>query len=276
MNGTERPIRHDAAMAAVILMLGLLLLGLGYLLLERWRISAAHHQGLMFGDAVGFLAAGAGLLIVAWWLISLVLAVASAICQKTGRTTGARVTGRFSPLFMQRLALAVLGLNLLGAPLAQASSSPVEAAWSPSGVSTSIAAAWTPLSHPAVGAVAKTQSAAGPQLVTQVRNSTHGPGSAPGLLEPQWQPRAPVIGPGLMGTNTTRATQQTGSLVAKEVVVMRGDSLWSIAARDLGPMASDVEIARHWPKWYAANKDVIGGDPGLILPGQVLQAPARN
>ena len=39
-----------------------------------------------------------------------------------------------------------------------------------------------------------------------------------------------------------------------EVVVRRGDSLWAIAARHLGPDASDAEIARAWPAWFEANR----------------------
>lgn len=276
MNETERPLRDDAAMAAVILVLGLLLLGLGFVLLERWRMSAMHNQGLMFEDIIGFAAAGAGLLIVGWWLLSLLLAFASAICEKTGRARGAKVAGRFSPIFMRRLALAVLGLNLLGAPLAQASSSQVEAAWSPSGGSTSISAAWAPLAYATEGGASGKQASDRPLAAIQVRSAAPDPGSAIDIVQPQWQPRPPVVEPGLLGTKVSRAAQQTGGPSAKEVVVLDGDSLWSIAARDLGPTASDVEIAQHWPKWYAANKEAIGDDPGLILPGQILQPPPRN
>ncbi|ONI75501.1 hypothetical protein BWI15_06525 [Kribbella sp. ALI-6-A] len=57
-------------------------------------------------------------------------------------------------------------------------------------------------------------------------------------------------------------------------VVLRGESLWSIAAAELGPGASESAIAARWPQWYAANRAVIGPDPDLLLPGQVLQAPA--
>jgi len=58
------------------------------------------------------------------------------------------------------------------------------------------------------------------------------------------------------------------------VVVREGDSLWSIAAAELGPGASAAAIAERWPQWYAANAPVIGSDPDLIQPGQVLHAPA--
>ncbi len=57
-------------------------------------------------------------------------------------------------------------------------------------------------------------------------------------------------------------------------VVQRGDALWDIAARHLGPTASAAEIARAWPRWYSANRAVIGVDPSKIHPGQILFAPA--
>ncbi|MGW7683576.1 LysM peptidoglycan-binding domain-containing protein [Kribbella sp. NPDC054772] len=64
--------------------------------------------------------------------------------------------------------------------------------------------------------------------------------------------------------------------VPVRVVVREGDSLWSIAARELGPGATDAAIAARWPAWYAANRHVIGDDPGLILPGQVLRIPPTH
>ena len=59
-------------------------------------------------------------------------------------------------------------------------------------------------------------------------------------------------------------------MVDEGVVVRRGDSLWSITGRYLGPSATADEIAREWPRWHEANRDVIGDDPDLIRPGQVL------
>jgi hypothetical protein len=57
-------------------------------------------------------------------------------------------------------------------------------------------------------------------------------------------------------------------------VVGPGESLWSIAATELGPNATDTQIATRWPDWYAANRTLIGPDPNLIRPGQVLRTPA--
>ncbi len=61
--------------------------------------------------------------------------------------------------------------------------------------------------------------------------------------------------------------------VPVRVVVRKGDSLWSIAARELGRSATDEAIAARWPDWYVTNRHVIGNDPDLILPGQVLRIP---
>ncbi|MEJ7648917.1 MAG: LysM peptidoglycan-binding domain-containing protein [Nakamurella sp.] len=57
------------------------------------------------------------------------------------------------------------------------------------------------------------------------------------------------------------------------VVVHRGETLWSIAARQLGPDATDAQIDTAWHHWYTANREVIGDNPDVILPGQQLHAP---
>jgi nucleoid-associated protein YgaU len=57
------------------------------------------------------------------------------------------------------------------------------------------------------------------------------------------------------------------------VVVRSGDSLWVLAAHRLGATPTDDQIARAWPRWYAANQQVIGSDPNLLLPGTLLTIP---
>lgn len=63
---------------------------------------------------------------------------------------------------------------------------------------------------------------------------------------------------------------------AGTVVVRRGDTLWDLARRHLPAGATDARIARAWPLWYAANRAVIGPDPGLLLPGQRLRVPGAR
>lgn len=57
------------------------------------------------------------------------------------------------------------------------------------------------------------------------------------------------------------------------VVVLRGDTLWSVAASHLGPGAEAAEIDREWRRWFSVNRDVIGDDANRILPGQLLRPP---
>ena len=63
---------------------------------------------------------------------------------------------------------------------------------------------------------------------------------------------------------------------AGTVVVQAGDTLWGLAARSLGPDATDAAIAAEWPRWYAANAPAIGPDPDVLLPGQVLTVPTTD
>lgn len=57
------------------------------------------------------------------------------------------------------------------------------------------------------------------------------------------------------------------------VVVRPGDSLWSIAADALGGDARPARVATAWPRWWAANRDVVGDQPDLIHPGERLRPP---
>jgi nucleoid-associated protein YgaU len=59
-------------------------------------------------------------------------------------------------------------------------------------------------------------------------------------------------------------------------VVRPGDCLWSIARGHLARQASNHDIASAWPRWYAANRRVIGPDPALLHPGQRLAVPQRD
>jgi hypothetical protein len=56
--------------------------------------------------------------------------------------------------------------------------------------------------------------------------------------------------------------------------VRAGESLWQIA-RDSLPRATDAEVDRGWRQVYQVNRDVIGPDPDLILPGTSLRLPTN-
>jgi hypothetical protein len=61
----------------------------------------------------------------------------------------------------------------------------------------------------------------------------------------------------------------------KILVVREGDSLWSVTAAELGTGASELEVASRWPEWFTANRALIGPNPELIYPGQILQPPTN-
>jgi nucleoid-associated protein YgaU len=65
-----------------------------------------------------------------------------------------------------------------------------------------------------------------------------------------------------VSTNTRPAPPQP-----KTYTVKSGDTLWAIAKKYLGAGNRYSEI-------YSANKSVIGSNPNLIKPGQVLTIPS--
>jgi nucleoid-associated protein YgaU len=62
-------------------------------------------------------------------------------------------------------------------------------------------------------------------------------------------------------------------LAERRVVVRPGDSLWGLAERDLRARGSDRQVSDRWLAIYLRNRGVIGPDPDLIHPGQVLEIP---
>lgn len=56
-------------------------------------------------------------------------------------------------------------------------------------------------------------------------------------------------------------------------VVRPGDSLWSIARAHPGGTGS---VDQRWRAIWQANRDLVGDDPDLILPGQALRLPGNH
>lgn len=96
----------------------------------------------------------------------------------------------------------------------------------------------------------------------------HGNSSTGRVLDGLRLPDRPV-GRSLRPTNAVEPA-------ADIYIVKAGDSLWSIAARDLAPAGMPADIADATRRWYDANRALIGADPDLILPGQHLHRPAKE
>jgi hypothetical protein len=100
--------------------------------------------------------------------------------------------------------------------------------------------------------------------------------AAPALAAP-----APAVSAGASapcGIAHLAAAPQTlvAPALPRRYVVRPGDTLWDIARRHLSPDATAAEIARAWPRWYAANRRLVGPDPSLITPGMRLRIPGRR
>ena len=78
--------------------------------------------------------------------------------------------------------------------------------------------------------------------------------------------RGLVVPDRVVGAGGVRAPTAT-------VTVVRGDSLWSIAARHLPDGAPAREVAAAWRALWRANAEVVGDDPDLIHPGTILRLP---
>ncbi|MET4137000.1 LysM peptidoglycan-binding domain-containing protein [Pseudarthrobacter sp. PvP090] len=258
----RRVFPADAAMAAVILLLGFFLAASGGSVVQRWRSSPAGHPSLGFEDQLGVAANTAGLIVIVWWAMSFAIAVAAALLDGHGNSRAASAAGKFAPAFMRRLALAVVGFQLVTAPLATASPLPAFPA-SSGGGAPAASAAWMPTAVPGGPGTAPPSVMPAPEPAPQ-------PG-APAVTHPQWRPLSPAIEPGPLAGRQLRLPQPGDQ--STEVTVRSGDSLWSLSAARLGPFASDVDIALDWPRIYQANRDVIGENPNFLRPGQVLRLP---
>ena len=92
--------------------------------------------------------------------------------------------------------------------------------------------------------------------------------------------RRPVVPPSLAGLQLPDRATSDGPGPRPEhtapstvVRVRPGDSLWAISAERLGPRATVADLVDHWHRTYDLNAGVIGPDPDLILPGQLLELP---
>jgi nucleoid-associated protein YgaU len=197
---------------------------------------------------LGLAAATAAWVVLTWLGLTTLLALVAELL-RGNRPRLQRLAERVTPALVRRAAAGVLGAGLAGGALAGGAS--------------------------ATGLPAAAQS---PAAVP--RPATNAPVlpdlDRPADLLPGWTPDRPAAPPAAARpgrVHLVATTPHPQRAVSDEVVVRRGDTLWDIAARHLGPAASAAEVALEWPRWHRANRDLIGPDPGLILPGQRLHPP---
>ncbi|HWF41887.1 MAG TPA: LysM peptidoglycan-binding domain-containing protein [Acidothermaceae bacterium] len=262
----RRPQRAAPALRASVLIAGIAAL-LGWAAgspIETWRamVSAVDASTPSAGSdqLLGSSAALAAWIGVAWLGIAVVLEVASVLPGAVGRGCAA-VAAKTSPMLVRRIVQVVIGISVLAGPITAGSA-----------------------------------FAAGPSTTTSTSTQVDRPDSlTPALTKPS--PASPMVDrpatpfvasppPAAKRTPTGAVALVTGAAHRDAVdpshrsadgyVVRRGDTLWDIAARHLRPKASAVDISRAWPAWYDANRAVIGTDPSMIRPGEVLVPPSDS
>ncbi len=216
-------------------------------------LAAVRAPGAAPLDAAVALTAALG----AWLLLSLLVgSIAVTLVAAAVAGVGSRAYGRavaLTPAAGRRLVGAMLGLSLAAAPLAVGL---------PAGaVERAAVVAADPVVPPADGL------AVGLDLDRPAATPPAG-----------WSPDRPATrhrraAGSEAAVRLVATTPHAEHRVLDEVVVRRGDSLWDIAARHLRDGSSAAEVAVEWPRWYAANREVIGDDPDLLRPGQRLSPP---
>ena len=81
---------------------------------------------------------------------------------------------------------------------------------------------------------------------------------------------------GSSGATAPAPATSAPPVVARGHTVVAGDTLWGLAAGELGAAglpAAPARIAESWPAWWQANRALIGEDPDLIHVGTVLSIP---
>lgn len=202
--------------------------------------------------AAGLAASAIGLLVLGWWTLGLAAAFLSAVLARRGRVRAARLLGLLSPGFLRRLAAAALGVQLMTVPVPAALASVPAAAG---------------LQGPAAGQGLR--AAQGSAVDPSWQLEPAGGGEESAAVDPAWKPAPDPVPPSLLVPPGLRAEPATGP----SVTVLAGDTLWDLAAAQLGPLATAVEVAELWPRWYELNRQVVGPDPDVLLPGQILVVP---
>jgi len=90
----------------------------------------------------------------------------------------------------------------------------------------------------------------------------------PRAIEPGWELTLPADATGLPRLTDAGAEAATDA-AARKLMIGPGDTLSGIAAEETGD-------AGLWPQLYRENQSVVGADPDLIRPGQIIELPTER
>lgn len=263
---------------------------LGALSVNLHRIPSAHP----LADASLLCAGAAAILITAWWFISFIYALFYAWSLRVSSHNADRavlkVPAFFRPRFMRRIVLTLGGTALgVGAILAPAQATVVTP--SNAGVNgtegmpqTTISAVMTTDSMGTAAAdtspntSSSTSSDVDPAGDTPGSATSDSP-SAPLTLSAEIPDiplaPAPAEAAGSLQDRSPFFSPPRTEAGTYSYTVQAGDTLWSIAAEQLGEGTDASTIYNYTLDIYEANKDALGQNAELLYEGQVLQIPEQ-
>lgn len=201
-------------------------------------------------ELVTAISAAAALVLLVWVALGLLVSVLAVIPGPWGAASR-MLQDHVAPNAVRRWAALLLGAAIASsiAPAGAAATLPPSTIAAPAP-----APEWIALSEPSMSTTAESETPA---------------------PAPTWTP-APTRALPPVTLTTPRQDASADQPDAHEITVRRGDTLWDLAAAHLPAEATDAEVAATWQRWYAENRHVIGPDPDLILPGQILLVPAQE
>ena len=259
---------------------------LGALSMNLHRIPSAHP----LADASLLCAGAVAILITAWWFISFIYALFYAWSLRVSSHNADRavlkVPAFFRPRFMRRIVLTLGGTALgVGAVLAPAQAA--VAAPGNAGVNGTEGLPQTTISAVMVADSTGTAAAdTSPATVsdadsagTAADSTTADSPSAPLALSAEIPdiPLAPqpTEAAGSLHDRSPFFSPPRAEAGTYSYTVQAGDTLWSIAAEQLGEGTDASTIYNYTLDIYEANKDALGQNAELLYEGQVLQIPEQ-
>lgn len=277
---------------------------LGALSVNLHRIPSAHP----LADASLLCAGAAAILITAWWFISFIYALFYArslrFSSRNADRSVLKVPAFFRPRFMRRIVLTLGGTALgVGAVLAPAQAAVVtpgnagangteglprttiSAVMAADSMGTSMGTVASTGTATSTGtAAADTNLDTTPATVsdadpasTITDSTTAGSPSAPLTLSAEIPdiPLAPqpTEAAGSLHDRSPFFSPPRAEAGTYSYTVQAGDTLWSIAAEQLGEGTDASTIYNYTLDIYEANKDALGQNAELLYEGQVLQIP---